>query len=149
MKDYFAEKLAKEEILLAAINENKDILLSLRGKSDSAFGGLEDIVYRFYHQSFKAYRAQEWTEETVDCFRKLLPVEFNSYFKEIVKQGTSKPFKLEYNRKWVEETKPIIDAYLHVRHMLDLMIKYGIEGTEDLRKGDPGWYTVLYLYQIR
>lgn len=147
--EYFEKQLELEAKLLETIQEKQTELLKMKEWADNQFGGGEDMVYRFYHQSFKVYRVQEWTGKMVELIRSLLPVELNSYFERIVEEGTGKVFKMDHNTKWYEETKPLIDTYLHTRHILDLIVKYGINGTENDRTGDPGWYTVLYIYKIR
>ena len=48
--------------------------------------GMEDGIYRFYHQSFKVYRLQHLTEEICRSLAALLPDRpMNPWFLEIVK----------------------------------------------------------------
>lgn len=145
----YEEQLEKEKELIQSILEHKDEVYKLLEKAYHRFGGKEDMVYRFYHHSFKVYAVQNWTSEAYLLFRKFSSEEMNDTFIRILREGTSKPFSMEHNGNWYEEAKPLLDSYLHMIHLMELVVKYGIEGTDKDRSGDPGWFTVLYLYRLR
>lgn len=143
------EKREKEKQLIESILMHKEEVQQLLDKAYHQFGGKEDMVYRFYHHSFKVYKVQQWTSDAFLLFRKFSSEEMNDFFLRIVREGTSKPFSMEHNDNWYEEAKPLLDAYLHMIHLMELVVKYGIEGTDKDRSGDPGWFTILYLYRLR
>lgn len=117
--------------------------------------GYEDPVYRFYHQSFKVYMGlQSKTQETVTLFRKIgeeagLGDRLHPFLETIIGEGTGHSWRYEHNARWLEETRPMVEAFLHVCHMLRMMIKYGNELDEAPTSLPSGWATVLYLYNVR
>ena len=112
--------------------------------------GMEDAVYRFYHQSFKVYWAQRHTEQIVEALRSLLPErELNADFVTIVKEGTGKEFELGHNQQWLRHTRPILEALFHARYFLQMTCKYGNELKEVPQMMPSGWAAVLYLYNLR
>ena len=139
----------KEERLLENIRENLPRLELLLADSSSEWQS-EDLIYRFYHQSFKVYRLQSITEEMVVVLKDLLPgEELNSWFLQIVKEGTGKNFSNEDNIRWLKETRPILEAFFHARYFLEMAVKYGksIKSPPDLLPS--GWAALLYLYNLR
>ncbi len=90
----------------------------------------EDPIYRFYHQSFKVFHLQSATEEIVAALQSLAPhLALNEWFMEIVRQGTGKTFTEEMNSRWTQETRPIVEAFFHVRYFLEhgLQVRPGTE----------------------
>ena len=111
---------------------------------------LEDRFYRFYHQSFKVYWLQQDTTRVVQALRSLLPKRpLNTWFEKIVNEGTNKAFKNEHNRRWLAETRPILEAFFHARTMLEFAIQYGKELDAAPTTLPSGWAAVLYLYDLR
>jgi hypothetical protein len=110
----------------------------------------EDGFYRFYHQSFKVYRVQFHTAEVVKVLRSLLPDRpLNGMFEQIVREGTDKQFRLRHNKRWRDETRPILEAFFHARAMLEYAIRYG-KALDTVPTVLPsGWAAVLYLYGLR
>lgn len=110
----------------------------------------EDPVYRFYHHSFKVFGVQRFTIAIVDALRALLPdVALNEDFLAIVTEGTAKSFAMEMNKRWREETRPLVEAFFHARFMLEMVVKYGRELDEPPQPMPSGWAAVLYLYGLR
>ena len=110
----------------------------------------EDPIYRFYHQSFKVYRLQTTTLKIVAELQALAPhLKLNSFFLEIVTEGTDKKFDMTHNASWLKRTRPILEAFFHARHMLLMVCKYAEELPEPPPVLPSGWATVLYLYNIR
>lgn len=146
------EKLEKETILLQNAQERKEEILAMYERLAGARGG-EEAVYRFYHHSFKTFYVQDYTEEAVQLLLSLIPDtsirDVHPSFVEIYTQGTYKTFQKEMNARWLYETRPILECYFHVKHLLEMIIKYGVKGTPKEREGNPGWFTVLYFYNIR
>ena len=110
----------------------------------------EDRVYRFYHMSFKVYDLQAGTTSITQALQALAPDrELHEWYRQIVSEGTGKKFALDHNERWLQETRPIVEAFFHARYMLEMAVKYGTE-----LEGPPfvlpsGWAALLYLYDLR
>jgi hypothetical protein len=110
----------------------------------------EDPIYRFYHQSFKTYHLQDTTEEIVAALKAIYPeLPLNDLFTTIVQEGTGKTFTLEHNQRWLEETRPIVEAFFHARFFLGMAVKYGRELKTPPHSLPSGWAAFLYLYNLR
>lgn len=111
----------------------------------------EDPVYRFYHQSYKVYGLQEETVQIVEALRALAPAgrPLNAWFLRIVSDGTGKRFEAEHNARWLEVTRPIVEAFFHARFFLEMAVRYGhaLEAPPQLLPS--GWAALLYLYDLR
>lgn len=114
----------------------------------------EDRVYRFYHQSFKVFLLQDATMKIVEMLKSLAPrrgkpAPLNSWFLNIVKDGTGKTFKQSDNRNWQKATRPILEAFFHARYFLEMIVKYGKEFEVPPAGLPSGWAALLYLYNLR
>ena len=111
----------------------------------------EDSVYRFYHQSRKIWIVQHLTTQIVDSLQSLLPnYELNEWFILVVNEGTGKEFNRgEDNRRWLEVTRPILEAFFHARYFLEMAVKYGNELEYPPMMLPSGWASLLYLYNLR
>ncbi len=110
----------------------------------------EDAIYRFYHQSFKVYQLQNHTVAIVEKLQSLLPGrKLNEYFMQIVAEGTGKAFSPEHNQIWLETTRPIVEAFFHARHFLEMAVKHGRGLEYPPRVMPSGWAALLYLYNLR
>jgi hypothetical protein len=111
----------------------------------------EDSIYRYYHQSFKVYRIQEYTGKIVDMLKSLAPddYEFNRDFMRIVKEGTGRTFEMVHNREWDKNTRPMVEAFFHARYFLEMAVKYGKELKKAPECLPSGWASVLYFYNLR
>lgn len=110
----------------------------------------EDLIYRFYHQSFKVYYIQEYTLQMVAMLKSLQPDRpLNKWFTQIIEEGTGKTFSLEDNDRWLSVTRPLIEAFLHAKYHLEMCVKYGKEMEEATGSLPSGWASVLYLYDMR
>lgn len=110
----------------------------------------EDHIYRFYHHSYKVFGLQSATQEIVEALRALLPDQkLNADFQAILDGGTDKTFSLEDNARWLEKTRPIMEAFFHARFFLHMAVRYGRE-LEGIPHNLPaGWAALLYLYRLR
>ena len=137
------------KLLLTNIKSNLSSLEELLA-TISGHWTYEDYVYRFYHQSFKVYFCQADTEKICSALKALLPHrEFHPFFMKIVEEGTSQSFSLaRSNNNWLVETRPIIEAFLHAKFMLEAVVKYGKNPDSD-EMLSSGWATLLHLYGIR
>jgi hypothetical protein len=112
--------------------------------------GMEDGIYRFYHQSFKVYHLQQLTVGICSALQQLLPDRsMNSWFTEIVAQGTGREFELSHNQDWLRHTRPIVEAFLHAHYFLKMAVKYGKELNASPDHMPSGWASVLYLFNLR
>jgi hypothetical protein len=110
----------------------------------------EDGVYRFYHQSMKVFYLQETAQRIVAAMQGLAPhIELNPWFLQIVKEGTGREFTFKSNDHWLEETRPIVEAFLHARYFLEMACLHGRRLTEPPTSLPSGYAAVLYLYGIR
>jgi hypothetical protein len=139
-----------EEVkLLAAIAQALPQLERLWQRVED-FWVYEDSIYRFYHQSFKVYGLQRQITEMVEALRALAPhLPLNPWFIQIVTEATAEPFSPEVNKRWLEATRPIVEAFFHARYFLQMVCKYGRELKEPPQVLPSGWAAVLYLYGLR
>jgi glucan biosynthesis protein len=143
-----APDTAAEQQLLANIKARLPELEALLERARSEWE-YEDFVYRFYHQSFKVYWLQERTQSIVQRLQALAPDRpLDSWFIQIVQEGTGKVFKTEDNKQWTEVTRPILEAFFHARFFLEMAVRYG-----DLEKPPQilpsGYAALLCLYGLR
>ena len=112
--------------------------------------GYEDPLYRFYNQSFKVYALGRMTKRIVAALQALAPdQQLNEWFVRIVSEGTDKVFASEHNQRWLEETRPIVEAFFHARYFLEMAVRYGKQLTVAPRLLPSGWAALLYLYRLR
>ena len=144
------ERSAREKTLFANIQAQLPQLDALREKMNGHWQ-YEDLVYRYYHGSFKVFRAQELTLEMVAALRDLLPeVPLNATFEDIVRSGTGKEFTMEDNNRWDAVTRPILEAFFHAKYFVEMVCKYGHALDEPPTLSLPsGWASVLYLFGLR
>lgn len=145
----YEESLKIEEELLNQIKEYSSELLKLQEEINSVY---EDLVYRFYHKSFKMFSLNVYSLKILTYLKMLMPsYELNSMFLEIVTKGLDLEFDRSMNSNWAEETNPVVYAFYQAKYMLDMLIKYGIHQDNYTEHGFllPGWGSVLYLYNIR
>lgn len=138
-----------EGALLRNIRAQLPELRSLLEECDSHWGS-EDLVYRFYHQSFKVYAIQDLTDRIVAALTGLLPDRpLNQWFATIIGQGTGKDFRMSHNQRWLPNTRPLLEAYWHARYMLGMAVRYGEELEAPPEPLPSGWAAVLHLYDLR
>lgn len=142
-------KRESEWLLLRNLREREaDLKANLEASSDH--WGYEDPVYRFYHESFKVYWLQERTWSLVALLQELSPNgrPLDPWFLEIVAKGTGKEFAPEDNARWVEVTRPIVEAFFHARFFVEMAVRYA-----DLEAPPPllpsGYAALLCLYGLR
>jgi hypothetical protein len=151
MSDYFIKIQEKQSVLLSNIQSNLLELKEMYAKY-SEHWNYEDMIYRFYHQSYKVYYVQGMTKAIVSKLKELAPegVVFNNFFEEILKEGAAdKKFDMKHNEKWLEHTRPMIEAFMHARFFLQMAIQYGetLEKTPECLPS--GWAALLYFYNLR
>jgi hypothetical protein len=125
--------------------ELEELLVKVNGEWN-----YEDMIYRFYHQSFKVYYVQGLTENIVALLKSLMPdVPFNKWFAQIIEEGTKKSFESSHNKEWLRHTRPMLEAFLHSKYFLEMAVKYGKELESAPNMLPSGWAAFLYLYDMR
>lgn len=145
------EKNKRADIdLLRRIQENLGSLRVLQDEVQDQWVG-EDLVYRFWHQSFKVYGLQTYTESILEAFERVAGEDFeiHPWFREILAAGTGVKFEMSHNNAWLEHAKPVVDAFFHAAHLLGMVVKYGEELEEAPSMLPSGWASVLELFQVR
>jgi hypothetical protein len=111
----------------------------------------EDVIYRFYHRSFKTYYVQTLTRRIFQALEKLAPkdTDINQMVLQIIKDGNVGEFKRTHNRQWEKKTRPQLEAFLHMKYFLEMAVKYGKELKQAPQILPSGWAGLLYFYNIR
>jgi hypothetical protein len=111
----------------------------------------EDGVYRFYHGSFKVFFIQDDVKDALKLIKEIGGASDppNEWFCRIVKEGTAHPLNDQTNANWLQETRPILEAFWHTKYFLAMMVKYGKELESAPRQLPYGWAAVLYLFELR
>jgi hypothetical protein len=134
----------------ALLRNLKAALPKLRALLEDVDGSAEDCVYRFYHQSLKVYWLQGETKRIVRALQRLAPERtLNEWFTQIVKAGTDREFAMDDNKRWLEVTRPMIEAFAHARYFLAMAVKYGSDLDAPPTLLPSGWAAILYLYDLR
>jgi hypothetical protein len=136
--------------LLAALKRDLPQLTKLLGEISDHWC-YEDYVYRFYHQSFKVFYMQHSTSAMVDALQALMPeVKLNEWFMQIIQDGTGRHFNhATTNANWLQETRPIVEAFMHAKYMLEMAVQYGNQLDDPTDLLPSGWAAFLYLYGLR
>ncbi len=169
------ERKAKEGELLVKLKGAGPELAVLLAKMSEEWT-YEDLIYRFYHGSFKVYWLQAATKHIVGELALLHPdvraiapppnphhredifpgtpsgiadYPLDKWFMEIMRAGTGIGFQHEHNDRWTEVTRPIVEAFFHARFFLEMAVKY-----QDMLDAPPGrfpsgWAAFLGLYNLR
>jgi hypothetical protein len=111
----------------------------------------DDLIYRFWHQSFKVYGLQQYTLRVDKLLKHLAPegTAMHPWYIETLKAGCDKKFEIQHNAVWLQETRPIVDAFFHAKYMLEMVVKAAQEEHEPSGFISSAWAAVLELYQIR
>jgi hypothetical protein len=145
------DSLQKDAELLANIQARWSELAELLEEINSHWV-YEDLVYRFYHQSFKVYGLQAETGKIVEALRSVAPrgTTFSPMFEEIYRAGASgKQFEMAHNREWTAHTRVFLEAFFHARYFLEMAVKYGKELQAAPSMLPSGWAALLCLYNLR
>lgn len=137
-----------EEELLRSLRRDRGELEKLLSECSNHWS-YEDPIYRFYHQSFKVYGLQGTTQAIVQRLQALAPDRpLNPWFSQIVEAGTGKTFQSEDNARWMEVTRPILEAFFHARFFLEMAVRYA-DLQEPPQMLPSGYAALLYLFGMR
>jgi hypothetical protein len=151
LSEYFNSLEKKHNQLLVNIKAKLPELERLLEEISSHWG-YEDPIYRFYYQSFKVYGLQYKTGEIVKALKSIAPegLSLCKEFEEIINAGArGKKFEPEHNKNWTDHTRPFVEAFLHSKFFLEMVVKYGKELEEAPNMVPSGWAAVLCLYGLR
>lgn len=146
-----ADKTKLEQVLFTNIKHNLEQLTKLLDKIN-AYWGYEDLIYRFYHRSYKVYSVQKLNEEIIQNFRSLLPErkKLATFFEQLIAKSPKIRFELHHNQDWINITRPMLELFFHAKYFLEMMVKYWNElehlPTDVLKSG---YASILSLYRIR
>lgn len=145
-----AEAPVSHQVLLKNIKSNLELFEKIDEFVSDEWVSV-DLIYRFWHQSFKVYGLQEATLKMYEALKMVSPNndQLNPWFEDIIKNGTGKVFELSFNKDWVVHTKPIVDAFLHAKFFLEQVLKSAHSLDEAPTLLPSYWAAVLELYQIR
>lgn len=139
----------RDQVLLSAIQANLPQLEHLLTPFQAFY---EDGIYRFYHHSFKVYQLQESTARAVEIFKRIAGATHSTLcecFEQIVSAGTGLVWEPNHNHNWTLHTRPIVEAFLHVKYFLEMMVKYGRTMEAPPNMFPTGWAAILELYDQR
>jgi len=145
------ESFQKDDELLANIQTRWCELTELLEEIRSHWV-YEDLVYRFYHQSFKVYALQAETKRIVEALQILAPrgTTLSPMFAEIYQAGASgKGFEIEHTQQWTGHTRVFLEAFFHAKFFLEMAVKYGKELRASPTPLPSGWAALLCLYGLR
>ena len=148
---FFSSEDKRPEVQLLFSNLKKELLnLSelLLECNEHLWG--EDLIYRFYHTSYKVFFLQNMTIKIVEQLKKLHPDrELNKLFNLIIREGTDKEFIKGEGQKRIEITRQILEGFFHARYFLEMAVKYGNELEYPPNLLPSGWAALLYLFNLR
>ena len=143
--------LEKDNELLANLKSQLPELAALLQEINSPWL-YEDLIYRFYHQSFKVYALQSETEKIVEALKSVAPAgaTFCKEFEEIYSAGASgKQFEMAHNQNWTAHTRVFVEAFFHAKFFLEMAVKYGQESEAAPNALPSGWAALLCFYNMR
>lgn len=111
-----------------------------------------DLIYRFYHQSFKVFGMINMIRNANELFSNLAPEQtfLNKWYVDITRTALNKKFEGSHtNQHWLETTLPITQGYWHAKYFLEQMLVAADELDEAPQVLPSGWAAVLYLYDLR
>lgn len=111
-----------------------------------------DLVYRFYHQSFKVFIMTSLIGSADELFKSLSPDsrELDPWYIQITSTALSRKFEdSETNENWFEVTTPVLLAFWNSKYILERMLAAADELTEPPTILPSGWAAVLCLYGLR
>lgn len=147
--EHLKNQLQRDQVLLTAIQANLPQLEYLLTPFQALY---EDGIYRFYHHSFKVYQLQEYTSRAVEIFKRIAGATDNKlceWFEQIIAAGTRLVWEPNHNHNWTLHTRPIVEAFLHAKYFLEMMIKYGRQMNEPPNVLPTGWAAILEVYGQR
>jgi hypothetical protein len=153
IQEYYAQLYAKHDKLLENIKQDLPKLEKLL-EEVSGHWVYEDMIYRYYHYSFKVFMVQDNTRKIYSALESISPHEPkkipNQWFNNIISQGAPGiKFELEHNQAWEKTCRPFLEAFFHAKYFLEMAVKYGKEYDKAPNVMGSGWAALAELYNIR
>jgi hypothetical protein len=147
--DLFRPHVALVVGLGIAVDEADQVDVAGHAVAGDGSQGLAEDLAVHASRSFKVYSLQHTTRSIVDRLQGLAPGRpLNPWFSEIVQTGTGKKFKFADNARWLEETRPILEAFFHARFFLEMAVRYaGLDAPPNPLPS--GYAALLSLYGLR
>jgi hypothetical protein len=137
------------EKFLPTIREHLPALTALQNEASEPV--FSDMVYRYYHGSFKVWKAQPWVARCTMSFAAIFPeVPLNGLFCEILHAGLREVFHPAFNRTWSQHACQVLDAAMHTRVFLEAVNQ--VARSSEARVPEvlsPNWGLALYLWNLR
>lgn len=150
LDEYQKHRDERIRILQGNLRARKDELVELLREVGEEFG-YPDLIYRFYHHSFKVQSLQTMTINIVNALRGLCPeASWNKDFDQILREGTPGSFRYEWNDGWHQEPRRIVEAFFHAKYFLEMAVRcvdFPDLGEGDLLPSDLAG--LLYFYNLR
>ena len=73
----------------------------------------------------------------------------STWFENIASQGIGMEFALEHNQHGLVHTRPIVEAFLHAKYFVEMMVKHGRNMDVASPSVPSGWAAILVLYNQR
>jgi predicted transcriptional regulator len=145
--EHLKKRLQNDQRLLDSIKAKLTELEELLVQFQDLY---EDGIYRFYHHSFKVYQLQDLTSSAVKLFKSIATDgRLCDWFEQILAAGTGATWEIDHNQQWLQHTRPIVEAFLHAKYFLEMMIKFGYEIESAPTSLPSGWAAILELYNQR
>ena len=154
LRSEFEENHKLSQVLLANIKKNRKKIKFLLKVVNDREGEYEGKVYRFYHYSFKVYHLHMIIKPIIEVLRACDPKpvkQFCVFFQTILNDAEMVgAWKEEHNKEWLKYTRPIVEAFLHAKYMLEMadlcdkLYRRAPRGFIDQK-----WGSLLELYEIR
>ena len=121
------DKFRLSEVLLKNIKDELPRLESFL-KSINDHWCYEDLIYRFYHQSYKIYYRFP-IKEAIDILNSLSPMAPedlgelpNHPFLKGILADIPEKFEPCHNENWCKYTRPIVEASLHLKFFIEMAV---------------------------
>lgn len=128
----------------------KDNLKELKEVLDETNGHwyYEDLMYRFYHHSYKVQWVKNQTKKILEVLKKLQDPDagMDAQYLSIVEEGLSEVSDI--NKEW-DKTRKWVEAFLHSKYFLEMVVKYGEELDKIPQLLPSGVAAILELYNVR
>lgn len=144
-----AQHQARLQELVANVKAHRDRIEALH---EELLHAEVDGVYRFWHKSFKVYlRLQPGIRGTFAELEALAPhgTEIDSWLARIILDGLKPKWTEETNANWLAETRPIVEAYWHCKHIVERIIEFSDWDPSASNLLPSGVATVLTIYGLR
>jgi hypothetical protein len=117
------DKNLRDEYLKAYRENRTAKLVELQDVLKGLIKNEEYYFNRFYSQSWNLYSVQKHVVTSVDLLQSLIPnLAFNPYYMQILSEGTGREFTHAVNGRWTAELRPVIEAMVHTKYMVKLVL---------------------------